>query len=87
MTVAEGEETGITRKDVYAASDYATRLFRGYSNGALTGNGVAPYLIPINTETLTASSVLNNNGYRIMDTDSGDGVNVEVATIYKENYK
>jgi hypothetical protein len=87
VTVAEGEETGITRKDVYAASDYATRLFRGYSNGALTGNGVAPYLIPINTETLTASSVLNNNGYRIMDTDSGDGVNVEVATIYKENYK
>ena len=87
VTVTPGEDTGITRTDVYAASDYATRLFRGYSNGALKGNGVAPYLIPISTETLTASSVLNNNGYRIMDTDPGDGVNVEVATIIKENYK
>ena len=87
VTVTDGQDTGIIRKDVYAASDYATRLFRGYSNGALTGNGVAPYVIPINTETISASSVLTNNGYHILDTDRGDGVNVEVATIYKENYK
>ena len=87
VTVADGEPTGITRKDVYAASDYYTRLYRGYSNGALTGNGVAPYLLPITTETLSASTVLNNEGYRIMDCNMEDGVNVEVATIIKENYK
>lgn len=87
VTVADGEPTGITRKDVYAASDYFTRLYRGYSNGALTGNGVVPYLLPITTETLSASSVLNNDGYHIMDVNMEDGVNVEVATILKENYK
>ena len=75
VTVAAGEETGITRKDVYAASDYFTRLYRGYSNGALKGDGVVPYLLPITTETISASTVLNND------------VNVEVATIIKENYK
>ena len=85
--MADGEPTGITRKDVYAASDYYTRLYRGYSNGALTGNGVAPYHLPITTETLSASNVLNNDGYRIMDCNMEDGVNVEVATIIKENYK
>lgn len=87
VTVAAGEETGITRKDVYTASDYFTRLYRGYSNGALKGNGVAPYLLPITTETLSASSVLNNDGYHIMDANMEDGINVEVATILKENYK
>ncbi len=87
VTVAAGDDTGITRKDVYAASDYFTRLYRGYSNGALTGNGVVPYLLPITTETLTASNVLDNQGYHIMDTNMEDGVNVEVATIIKENYK
>lgn len=87
VTVAAGEETGITRKDVYAASDYFTRLYRGYSNGALKGDGVVPYLLPITTETISASSVLNNDGYRILDGNTGDGVNVEVATIIKENYK
>lgn len=87
VTVADGSDTGITRKDVYAASDYFTRLYRGYSNGALTGNGIVPYLLPITTETLTASSVLDNEGYHIMDTNMEDGVNVEVATIIKENYK
>ena len=59
-----------------------------HSAGAGEGRrGVAPYVIPINTETLSASSVLNNNGYHILDTNTGDGVNVEVATIIKENYK
>jgi hypothetical protein len=84
VTVNAGDPTGITRKDVYAASDYYTRLYRGYSNGALTGNGVAPYLLPITTETLSASSVLNNDGYHIMDANMEDGVNVEVATIERD---
>ena len=87
VTVAAGDDTGITRKDVYAASDYFTRLYRGYSNGALKGDGVVPYLLPITTETISASSVLNNDGYRILDCNMGDGLNVEVATITKENYK
>ena len=86
VTVAAGESTGITRKDVYSASDYFTRLYRGYSNGALKGNGVVPYLLPITTETISASSVLDNNGYRIMDANMEKGLNVEVATI-EQDYK
>jgi hypothetical protein len=85
--VAAGELPGITRKDVYAASDYFTRLYRGYSNGALKGDGVVPYLLPITTETISASSVLNNDGYHILDANMEKGVNVEVATILKEDYK
>lgn len=84
FTIADGEPTGITRKDVYAASDYFTRLYRGYSGGALTGNGVVPYLLAINTETISASSVLNNDGYRILDAIMEKGKNVEIATIEKE---
>jgi hypothetical protein len=72
---------------VYAASDYFTRLYRGYSNGALKGDGVVPYLLPITTETISASSVLNNDGYHILDANMEKGVNVEVATILKEDYK
>ena len=87
VTVAAGEATGITRKDVYAASDYYTRLYRGYSNGALQGSGVVPYLLPITTETISASSVLNNDGYLILDSKMEKGVNVEIATIEQENYK
>ncbi len=84
ITVSDGEATGIVRKDVYAASDYFTRLYRGYSNGALTGSGVVPYLIPINTETISASSVLNNEGYLILDSKMEKGTNVEIATITKD---
>ncbi|MBR6180145.1 MAG: RagB/SusD family nutrient uptake outer membrane protein [Prevotella sp.] len=84
VTVQAGEPTGIIRKDVYAASDYYTRLYRGYSNGALTGNGIVPYLLPITTETLSASSVLDNDGYHILDANMEKGTNVEVATIEKE---
>jgi hypothetical protein len=87
VTVAAGELPGITRKDVYAASDYFTRLYRGYSNGALKGDGVVPYLLPITTETISASSVLNNDGYHILNANMEKGVNVEVATILKEDYK
>jgi hypothetical protein len=84
ITVNDGEPTGITRKDVYAASDYFTRLYRGYSGGALTGNGVVPYLLAINTETISASTVLNNDGYKILDAIMEKGKNVEIATVEKE---
>ena len=86
FTINKGEASGVTRKDVYQASDYATRLYRGYSNGALTGSGIVPYLIPINITTLNASSVLNNDGYGFDATNMGEGVNVEVGTINTENY-
>ena len=86
VTVAAGNPTGITRKDVYSASDYYTRLYRGYSNGALKGNGVVPYLLPITTETISASSVLNNDGYHILDCFMEKGTNVEIATI-EQDYK
>ena len=86
FTVQQGQPSGVTRTDVYKASDYATRLYRGYSNGALTGNGIVPYLIPINTTTINASSVLNNDGYCFATTNMGEGINVEIATIIEENY-
>lgn len=86
FTITKGEPSGVTRKDVYAASDYATRLYRGYSNGALTGNGVAPYILPIGITTLNASAVLNNDGYCFSSTNMGEGINVEVATIVTENW-
>lgn len=84
ITVNEGDPTGITRKDVYAYGDYYTRLYRGYNGGALTGSGAVPYLLPINTETISASSVLNNEGYLILDSKMEKGTNVEIATITKE---
>ncbi len=86
FTINKGDDSGVTRKDVYQASDYATRLYRGYSNGALTGSGIVPYLIPINITTLNASSVLTNDGYGFDATQMGEGVNVEVGTINTENY-
>ena len=86
FTINKGEPSGVTRKDVYQASDYATRLYRGYSNGDLKGSGIVPYLIPINITTLNASSVLNNDGYGFDATLMGEGVNVVVGTINTENY-
>lgn len=83
ITINEGEDTGITRKDVYANSDYFTRLYRGYNDGALTGSGVVPYLLAINTETVAASTVLNNEGYHLLDPFMNKGTNVEIATIEK----
>ncbi len=86
FTVEKGAESGVTRTDVYKASDYATRLYRGYANGALKGNGNVPFLLPISVTTMNASSVLNNDGYGILNNDPGEGINAEVATITKENY-
>ena len=84
FTVVDGDPTGIQRKDVYTFGDYYTRIYRGYNGGALTGNGPVPYLLPINTETISASSVLNNDGYHIMDPIMDKGTNVEIATITKD---
>ena len=86
VEIAAGAQSGITRYQKFQASDYATRLYRGYTGGALTGNGVVPYLIPINITTLNASKALNNDGYGFSATDMGEGVNVDIATIVKENY-
>lgn len=86
VQVAAGDKSGITRHQKFQSSDYATRLFRGYAGGALKGSGIVPYLIPINITTLNASSVLNNDGYGFSATDMGEGVNIDIATIDKENY-
>ena len=86
FTINKGDASGITRIDVYTASDYATRLYRGYSDGALKGNGIVPYLVPINITTINASKVLNNDGYGFDATMMGEGKNAEVGTIYTENY-
>lgn len=84
--VEKGGQSGVLRRDVYQASDYATRLYRGYANGALTGNGNVPFLLPISVTNLNSSAVLSNDGYGILDNDKGEGINAEVATIEKENY-
>lgn len=86
VNIEAGAPSGVTRSQKYLACDYATRLYRGYTGGALTGNGVVPYLIPINITTLNASDALSNDGYGFAATDMGEGVNVEIATIVKENY-
>ena len=86
FTITKGDLSGVTRTDKYQASDYATRLYRGYSNGALKGNGIVPYILPIGITTLNASSVLNNDGYCFNSTQMGEGINVDVATIITENW-
>ena len=86
FTITKGEPSGVTRTDLYQASDYATRLYRGYSNGALKGKGVAPYILPIGITTLNASAVLNNDGYCFGSTEMGEGINVDVAKIVTENW-
>ncbi len=84
--VASGAESGVTRTDSYQASDYATRLYRGYANGAIKGNGIVPFLLPISVENINASSVLSNDGYGILDNDPGEGINEKVIELTKENY-
>lgn len=87
FTIVKGEESGVTQITTYYASDYATRLYRGYSDGALTSPSKnVPYLLPICVTTLTSSSVLNNDGYGLSDAMMGEGVNVVVGNIIKENY-
>lgn len=84
VEVPDGDYPGITRHRKFMASDYATRLYRGYINdGTLKGNGVVPYLIPINITTLNASAVLNNDGYGLnaTETNMGEGINAEIITL------
>jgi|GEM_PF-77804 hypothetical protein len=86
FTVENGGESGVTRTDSYQASDYATRIYRGYANGALKGDGNVPFLLPISITNLNSSSVLSNDGYGILSNQTGEGVNAVVAVITKENY-
>lgn len=81
VTVAKGEETGITRKRVYQSADFTTRLYRGYTGDTGKGTGPVPYLMPIGTTTLSSSAVLNNEGYCFKKTYTGEGVNVTFATV------
>jgi hypothetical protein len=87
FTINEGDESGVTRVTTYYASDYATRLYRGYSDGALTSpTKSVPYLLPICITTLNSSSVLSNDGYGLNDSMMGEGNNVIVGVINQENY-
>ena len=86
VIVNPGEDSNITRHDEYQASDYATRIYRGYSNGELKGNGIVPFYLPISTTTLNSSTALNNEGYGILANSAGEGINVVVGTIDNENY-
>lgn len=82
-----GDNSNITRTDKYQFCDYATRIYRGYNNGAITVEGkTVPYLLPIGTTTLSSSNVLDNTGYGLQDADMGEGINVIVTEIVKENY-
>ncbi|MBR7065692.1 MAG: RagB/SusD family nutrient uptake outer membrane protein [Prevotella sp.] len=86
FTVESNQPSGVTRTDSYQASDYATRIYRGYANGALKGDGNVPFLLPISITNLNSSAVLNNDGYGILSNQTGEGVNAIVAVIQKENY-
>lgn len=81
ITVKTGEYPGITKKVIYEESDWAARLYRGYTGDVGYGTGAVPYLLPIGTSTLTSSSVLNNDGYGFNNTYTGAGTNVVFATI------
>ncbi|GHT60428.1 starch-binding protein [Bacteroidia bacterium] len=54
VTATDGTKT-------YEPADYTQWSWRGYKDE--TGLSAAPYLLPIGTGTLSASSVLNNEGY------------------------
>lgn len=85
LTVTDGDYPGITRKDVYSNSDYATRIYRGYNEGALTGSiAYVPYVLPIPGSICSASAVLNNEGYHILDSYLGGGNNAAIGTITKD---
>ncbi|NLO71834.1 MAG: RagB/SusD family nutrient uptake outer membrane protein [Porphyromonadaceae bacterium] len=43
------------------SADYTQRAYYGYTDE--TGNSAVPYLLPISVSTISASSVLNNDGY------------------------
>lgn len=86
VNVVSGGTPGIMKVVSYQASDFATRLYRGYTGVTGIGNGAVPYLMPIGTTTLSSSKVLNNEGYGFAKTYVGPDVNVEftsVATEYK----
>lgn len=80
VTVNKGDETGITRRIEYKVSDWAARLYRGYTGTGESGTGAVPYLMPIGTNTLTSSSVLTNDGYGYSSTYTGEGANYSFAT-------
>lgn len=81
ITVNKGESTGITKKVIYESSDWAARLYRGYTGDTGKGTGAVPYLMPIGTTTITSSSVLNNDGYGFSSTYTGAGTNTVFDTI------
>lgn len=81
VTVNSGDVTGIQKVVSYQASDFATRIYRGYTGTTGIGTGSVPYLLPIGTLTLSSSAVLNNDGYGFSSTYTGNDVNVEFSKI------
>lgn len=86
ITVNKNEDTGITRRIEYKVSDWAARLYRGYTGTNESGSGPVPYLLPIATTTITSSAVLNNEGYGFGNTYTGEGANYSFATL-ESKYK
>lgn len=74
-----GTVSGITKRMTYQASDYATRIYRGYTGDTGQGTGAVPYLMPIGTTTLSTSAMLNNAGYCFGY--DGEGTNVILGTV------
>lgn len=81
VNVPAGQSTGIQKVVAYQASDFATRIYRGYTGTSGIGSGSVPFLLPIGTLTLSSSKVLNNNGYGFDKTYLGPDVNVVFSTI------
>ena len=85
VTPASDGSTGIQQIITYEAGDYLTRMFRGYTGGGKEyGTGAVPYLLPIGTTTISSSEVLENDGYGLSSTYTGDDVYVTFATITKD---
>jgi starch-binding outer membrane protein, SusD/RagB family len=51
----------------YSTADYTDRCWRGYKDP--TGLTAVPYLLPINTQTVSASKYLTNTGYGLVLTN------------------
>ena len=57
----------ITGAITYTTADFTDRCWRGYKDP--TGLSAVPYLLPINTQTVSASNFLTNLGYGLVLTN------------------
>lgn len=74
-----GTVSGIVKRVKYESSDYASRIYRGYTGDEGRGTGAVPYVMPIGVTTISTSNVLSNDGYCFGY--AGEGKCVTLGTI------